>query len=40
MKDPTYRKEYNALDEEFSIVAAIARRAAAPASARPNWRAG
>lgn len=31
MKDAAYRKEYDVLEEEFSIIAAIAKRAAAPA---------
>jgi hypothetical protein len=40
MKDATYRKAYDALEEQFTVMAAIARRAAAPVSARPNLRAG
>jgi hypothetical protein len=42
MKDATYRREYDTLEEEFTVMAAIAKawRRAAQVSARPNLRAG
>jgi hypothetical protein len=38
MKDPEYRKEYDALEEEFVLAAAVARHVLARASVKPNWR--
>ena len=40
MKDPTYRKEYDALDEEFSIMAAITKARRRAGLSRANSRAG
>lgn len=37
MKDPAYRKEYDALEEEFALMAAVAKARADKDAAEMRW---